>query len=156
MFDSIGKRCVTLLFQSHAHCQWKVSHLFEPRLVALFHQLQFISGCQAIDCSAGQKAGSDGKICKAASHLKDSSHAHLVQERAGWHTPHICSSSHGTFVPDIQHYSCQFHLLLEWWAGCRHNTLEHTSCNSPEGNTLLQLLPEQKLSRQFAVYTLHR
>lgn len=63
-------------------CTLPMRSLFEPRLVALFHQSQFISGCKA-NVSVGQKPGSDGKICKAASRLKDSNHAHLVQERAG-------------------------------------------------------------------------
>lgn len=56
-------------------------HPIEAGLVALFHQLQFIPG-YSTSVSAGQKPGSDGKICKASSHPKGSSHAHLVQVRA--------------------------------------------------------------------------
>lgn len=148
-YCSIGKRCGTFLFQS-LECTCNISHLLEAGL----------SGYKA-SVSAGQKSGSDGKTCKASSHPKDSSHARLGQERAGWHRPaenmkglqwwlvcvcvfaylsvypyrtllierlpHICSSSHGRSAPDIQHYSCQYHLLLEWLAGCRPYILEHTS-----------------------------
>lgn len=53
-----------------------------PSLVALFHQLLLISG-RKVSVSAAQKPHSDGKICKADSHLKDSSHAHSVQGKAG-------------------------------------------------------------------------
>lgn len=87
----------------------KVSHLFEAEY---FHQLQFIPGYSA-SVSAGQKPGSDGKICKASFHPGDNSRAHLVQEIAEWHRPHICSSSRGMIAPGIQHYSCQYHLLWE-------------------------------------------
>lgn len=87
----------------------KVSHLFEAEY---FHQLQFILGFSA-SVSAGQKPGSDGKICKASFHPEDNSRAHLVQEIAEWHRPHICSSSRGMIAPGIQHYSCQYHLLWE-------------------------------------------
>lgn len=81
-------------------CDVWVFHDFEPGLVALFHQLQCIPGCEA-GVSAGQRPGSDGRICKATYHPKDSNRGHLVQERAGWRRPHICSSSHGRSVPGI-------------------------------------------------------
>lgn len=41
------------------------------------------------------------------------------------HLPHICSSLHDRTVPGTQHYNCQYRLLLEWLAGCRHCILEH-------------------------------
>lgn len=36
-----------------------------------------------------------------------------VQNLHSEHVPHICNSSHGRSVPDIQQCSCQYHLLLE-------------------------------------------
>lgn len=99
LFFCWKKGCVMFVFQS-LKCTCRVSHDFEPGLVALFHQLQCIPGCEA-GVSAGQRPGSDGRICKATYHPKDSNRGHLVQERAGWRRPHICSSSHGRSVPGI-------------------------------------------------------